>query len=124
MGIFSSIFGKPVDKVGGQVRQNTALVESHMKNVYSQNETYGDFELQYLYTSSEPISRVGEYGSVIYIRIESPAHEFVSALPADMPEIQRAIDEHQKKVQSFPSGISKDITKFLYFNMGKIFRSI
>ncbi len=34
MGIFSSVFGKPVDKVSSQLRENTALVDSHMKAIY------------------------------------------------------------------------------------------
>ena len=122
MGIFSSMFGKPVDKVSSQVRENTALVDSHMKATHSKVAKHGDFTFEYLYTSPEPISQSGTYGSVIYIRIESPVHEFVSTLPVDLKEIQASIDSHQKEFSSLPNNISKQITKFLYFNMGKTFR--
>ena len=62
MGFFSSIFGKPVDKVGIQVRENTALVDSHMQATHSEFAKYGDFTFEYLYTSPEPISQSGTYG--------------------------------------------------------------
>jgi|LakMenEpi03Aug12_release.lakeMendotaPanAssembly.Ray.scaffolds.fasta_scaffold1230959_1 hypothetical protein len=122
MGFFSSLFGKPVDKVGSHVRQNSNAVSAYMKNVHSNVCTFGDFNFEYLYTSSELISQNGEYGSVIYIRIESPKHEFVAALPADNKEIQKSIDKHQSKFSSLPDDLSKDKTRWMYFNMGTIFR--
>ena len=122
MGIFSSIFGKPVDKVSIQIRENTALVDSHMKAKHSKVAKYGDFTFKYLYTNPEPINQVGTYGSVIYIMVESPVHEYVSSLPLDFKEIQASIDSHQKDFGSLPSNLSKEMTKWLYFNMGKKFR--
>jgi hypothetical protein len=122
MGILSSLFGKPIDKVGSDVRQNTNAVEAYMKNTHASVFQAGDFNFEYLYTSSEPITQGGVYGSVIYIRIESPSHEFVAGLPVDMPEIQKSIDKHQQKFGALPSHLSNEKTRWMYFNMGKIFR--
>jgi hypothetical protein len=122
MGVFSSIFGKPADKVSSQVRENTALVDLHMQTAHAKVVMYGDFTFEYLYTSPEPVTQGGTYGSVIYITVESPVHEYVSNLPVDFSEIQKAIDSHQKDFSSLPSNLSKELTKWLYFNMGKVFR--
>ncbi len=122
MGILSSLFGKPVDKVGSDVRQNTDAVDTYMKSIHASVFQSGDFIFEYLYTSSEPITQSGVYGSVIYIRIESPSHEFVAGLPVDMPDIQNSIDKHQEKFSSLPNHLSKEKTRWMYFNMGKIFR--
>ena len=123
MGIFSSLFGKPVDKVGSDVRKNTDAVDAYMKNIHSSVFESGDFNFEYLYTSSEPITQSGVYGSVIYIRIESPLHEFVNVLPVDMPEIQNSIDKHQQKFSALPNHLPNEKIRWLYFNMGKIFRA-
>ena len=122
MGIFSSFFSKPTDKVSVDIRLNTDLVGSYMKNTHSKIIKFGDFTFEYLYTNSEPITLNGEYGSAIYIRIESPVHEYVSTLPADFPAIQKSIDQHQKKFSTLPNNLSKEKTRWLYFNMGKVFR--
>ena len=122
MGIFSSLFGKPVDKVGSDVRQNTDLVDAHMKESHDQISEIGDFTFEYLYTSSEPITRSGDYGSVIYIRVQSPVHENVSSLPIDFKELQDSIDIHQLQNSVLPRHLSKEKTRWMYFNMGKIFR--
>lgn len=122
MGFLSSMFGKPVDKVGADVRKNTELVDSHMKAVHIVPFQSGDFLFEYLYTSSEPITQSGIYGSVIYIRIQSPVHEHVAGLAADLAEIQSAIDAHQSKFNVLPSHLSKEKTRWMYFNLGKIFR--
>ena len=124
MGIFSSMFGKPVDKVSSQVRENTALVDLYMKSAHSNVAKYEDFTFEYLYTSPEPVTQGGTYGSVIYIRVESPVHEYVSTLPVDLAAIQTAIDSHQKDFSSLPNNLSKELTKWLYFNMGKVFRVV
>ncbi len=123
MGIFSALFGKPADKVGIAIRENSTLVDTHMKSIHSDIVQYGDFTFEYLYTSNEPISSNGTYGSVIYIRVESPVHEFVSSLPKDFPEIQESIDKHQKQYSGLPNNISKQMTRWLYFNMTKNFRA-
>jgi len=123
MGIFSSVFGKPVDKVGPEVRLNTELVDAHMKVIHSNSFHSGDFIFEYLYTSSEQITSSGAFGSVIYIRVQSPVHESVAALPADSREVQASIDKHQKKFSSLPMNLSQSKTRWLYFNMGKIFRT-
>lgn len=122
MGIFSSLFGKPVDKVGSDVRLNTDAVDAYMKNTHASVFESGDFTFEYLYTNPEPITQSGVYGSVIYIRIESPSHEFVAGLPVDMPEIQASIDRHQQQFSTLPNHLSKEKTRWMYFNMGKIFR--
>ena len=122
MGFFSSLFGKPIDKVGSDVRQNTDAVDGYMKNIHASVFESGDFTFEYLYTSSEPITQSGAYGSVIYIRVESPSHEFVSVLSVDLPEIQTSIDKHQQKFNVLPNHLSKEKTRWMYFNMGKIFR--
>lgn len=124
MSIFSSMFGKPVDKVGSNVRQNTELVDTHMTSVHSKIVKYGDFTFEYLYTSPEPISQGGTYGSVIYIKIDSPVHEYVAKLPIDLQVIQSSIDKHQKDFSALPSHLSKEMTRFLYANMGKVFRVV
>jgi len=123
MGIFASVFGKPVDKVGPEVRLNTELVDSHMRGVHSCGFQSGDFIFEYLYTSSEPITPSGGYGSVIYIRVQSPVHDSVAALPVDSREVQASIDDHRKKFSPLPNNLSRDKTRWLYFNMGKIFRA-
>lgn len=125
MGIFSSIFGsnKFIDKVGPNVRQNTELVGTYMKGAHDGIQKFGDFTFEYLYTSSEQITQSGLYGSVIYIRVNSPVHENVALLAVDFKDIQRSIDEHQTKFKVLPDHLSKDVTRWLYFNMGKIFRT-
>ena len=124
MGFLSSLFGsgKKVDKVGADVRMNTDQVDSYMKEAHSEEFNYGDFTFEYLYTSSEPITQSGVYGSVIYIRIESPVHEYVAKLDVDKLEIHEAIDKHQDKFKHLPNHLSKEKTRWMYFNMGKIFR--
>jgi hypothetical protein len=124
MGFLSSLFGSPkvVDKVSSDVRLNTDQVDSYMQGVHGSDLKYGDFTFEYLYTSSEPITQSGTYGSVIYIRIESPVHDNVAALDVDTKEIQDAIDKHQEKFNVLPNHLSKDKTRWIYFNMGKKFR--
>ncbi len=123
MGIISSMFGKPVDKVGSDVRQNTSSVDSHMNIVHSKIVKYGDFTFEYLYTTPEPITEDGAYASVIYIRIESPVHGEVSILPNDFEALQESIDKHQKDFSELPAHISKGMTRWLYFNFNKVFRT-
>ncbi len=122
MGIFSLLFGKPVDKVSSDIRTNSSRVETYM-DTFPKDFVYGDFTLSYFYTNSEPIAHGGVYGSVIYMMIDSPVHQFVSTLPVDYPDLQEAIDKHQEKFKNFPSSITKEKTKWLYFNMGKVFRN-
>lgn len=121
MGIFSSLFGKPVDKVPLSIRQNTDAVDAYMKEIHTDIVQFGDFTFEYLYTTSELITTNGEYGSAIYVRIESPVHEFVSTLPVDSPDIQNSIKLHQSQFKSLPNFLSKESTRWLYFNMGTIF---
>tara|TARA_B110000238_G_C15917216_1_gene348847 strand:- start:155 stop:514 length:360 start_codon:yes stop_codon:yes gene_type:complete len=117
MGIFSS------DNVGNDVRNNTELVDSHMRSV-PKIFRYNDFIFEYLYTTSEPITEDGKtYGSAIYIRIESSKDDFyVSSLPVNSKEIQEAIDKHQEEFGNLPGNLSKSLTKWLYFNMATVFR--
>jgi hypothetical protein len=122
MGIFTSLFGKPADRVGGAVRRNSELVDAHMKKTHSVTTDYGDFRFEYLYTSSELVSQDGTYGSVIYIRVESSKHECVSSLPRDFRALQDSISEHQNDCGHLPNTLSKEMTRWLYFNMGTIFR--
>ncbi len=122
MGIFSSMFRKTADKVGIEIRQNTDLVDTYMNSVHSDIVKYDDFTFEYLYTSPEPITQDGTYGSVIYIRIESPVHENVSSLPEDLEAIQDSINKHQNDFSNLPVHISKEKTRWLYFNMSKVFR--
>ena len=108
MGFFSSLFGSPVDKVFQKVTE------------------YDDFTFEYLYTTSELITQDGEYGTVIYIRIDSKVHKNVAALPVDSKEIQDAIDKHQKEFKrridmALPE--TKEITRWLYFNLATMFRT-
>jgi hypothetical protein len=121
MGIFSFLFGKPIDKVPSHIRSNTDKVDSYMRQNHPESVRFGDFTFEYLYTTCEPITQYGDYGSVIYIRIESPVNEFVSALPVDSPDIQESIKSHQLNFQVLPGSISKESTRWLYFNMGKTF---
>jgi len=123
MGFLSNLFGKPVDKVSSAVRQNSAEVDLFMKEVHPKISKYGDFTFEYLYTSSEQTTP-GTYGSVIYIRIESPKHEYVATLPTDLKTIQKSIDKHQENFSSLPDHISKELTHWLYFSMGTVFRVI
>ena len=122
MGIFSSMFGKTADKVGSDIRQNTELVDTHMNSIHSEILKYGDFTFEYLYTSPEPITQGGTYGSVIYICIESPVYDNVSSLPEDLEAIQDSINKHQNDFSNLPAHISKEMTRWLYFNMSKVFR--
>jgi hypothetical protein len=123
MGILNGLFGKPVDRVGDDVRQNSVAADKYLKKAHSEIIQYGDFTFEYLYTNSEPISQGGAFGSVIYIMIESPVHEFVSTLPVDFLEIQESIDKHQENFQVLPDYLSVEKTRWLYFNMGKNFRA-
>jgi hypothetical protein len=123
MGLFSSLFGKPVDNVGAAIRENTVIVDAYMKECHSEIEEYGDFTFEYLYTTSEKINQTGDYGSVIYIRVDSPIHEHVANLPVSFSEIQEAIDEHQEDFNDLPEELSRDKTRWLYFNMMKVFRT-
>jgi len=116
-------FGKPADKVGADVRQNSILVDLFMKDVHPKTTKYGDFTFDYLYTSSEPISQSGNFGSVIYIKIESPVHEYVAVLPVDSKELQESIDKHQESFKILPPHLLKEKTRWLYFSMGTVFRS-
>ncbi len=122
MSFFSSLFSKAIDKVSVDIRLNSDLVNSHMENIHSEIVDFGDFTFEYLYTNSEPITLDGKYGSAIYIRIESPVHDYVSNLPVDLPTLQKSIDQHQKKFSALPNNLSKEKTRWLYFNMGKVFR--
>ena len=122
MGFLSSIFGKPVDRVSPIIRQNTDLVDAYMKSAHENTIQLGDFTFEYLYTSSEPITQNNVFGSVIYIRIESPVHEHVAGLSENSKDIQSSIDKHQEKFSSLPNHLDKDKTRWMYFNMGKIFR--
>jgi hypothetical protein len=123
MGILSSLFGKRTDKVGDQIRENSAIVDSIMKECHSEPAEYDDFVFEYLYTNSEPISDDAEYGSVIYIRVTSPVHEHVSNLPTDFRAIQEAINDHQSDFADLPEGVLREKTRWLYFNMMKVFRA-
>jgi len=126
MGILSKLFGKPklVDKVPPPIRVNTECVSKHMETLHPKIEKIGDFTFEYLYTSPEPITQNGDYGSVIYIRIGSDVHENVPQLENDFSPIQQSIDAHYAKYGKLPTNVSKDVTRFLYFNMGKVFRTI
>ena len=123
MGIFSSIFGKPIDKVSIEIRKNTELVKSYMENTHSEIITYGDFTFEYMYTTSELITKGGGYGSVIYIRIESNVHEFLPSLPDNFEPIQESIERHLRDFNNLPNNLSKEKTRWLYFNSGKIFHT-
>ena len=123
MGIFSALFGKPIDRVGPIVRSNTDQVDTFLKSSHPKSLELGDFTFEYLYTASEPINENGDFGSVIYIRIESSIHKEVSKLPFDDKQIQSAIDEHQNLHGSIPPNLLKDKTRWLYFNMSTIFRA-
>jgi len=124
VGIFSSLFGsgKVVDKVPPEVRQNTEAVGVYMKSAHETTLAFGDFTFSYLYTSSEPITQGGVYGSVIYIKVDSPVHENIAGLEADSKDVQHSIDKHQAKFKVLPNHLSKEKTRWMYFNMGKIFR--
>ena len=123
MGLFSSLFGKPIDNVGAAIRENTVAVKAYMKECHSEIEEYGDFTFEYLYTTSEKINQVGDYGSVIYIRVDSPIHEHVANLPVSFSEIQEAIDEHQEDFNDLPEETSRDKTRWLYFRAGECFEA-
>jgi hypothetical protein len=116
-------FGKKVDKVSSEIRENTTAVDSHLKKIHSNSASYDNFTFEYLYTSSEPISQFGDYGSVIYMRVDSPVHQPVYSLPVDSQAIQHAIDKHQKTYNALPTNLSKDKTRWIYFNMGTVFRA-
>ena len=125
MGFFSSLFGSPVDKVASEIRLNTERVSIFMETFQKVTE-YDDFTFEYLYTTSELITQDGEYGTVIYIRIDSKVHKNVAALPVDSKEIQDAIDKHQKEFKrridmALPE--TKEITRWLYFNLATMFRT-
>lgn len=122
MGFFKSLFGKPVDKVSSDVRQNSISVGLFLSKAHSNIVQYGDFTFQYLYTNSEPIAQGEIYGSVIHIRIESPVHESLYQLPIDTKTIQDSIDKHQNDFKSLPDNLSKDKTRWIYFNNGTKFR--
>jgi len=130
MGFLSFLFGNPVDKVGSDIRENTERVSTYMETFHKVTE-YDDFTFEYLYTTSELITQDGKYGSAIYIRIDSKVHENVAALPVDSKEIQDAIDKHQKEfkkrlaigMSDAPHPESKEITRWLYFNLATIFRA-
>lgn len=117
-------FGKSVDKVGSDVRENSTAADLFMKKVHSETTKYGDFTFEYLYTNSEPITPDGSYGSVIYLKIDSPVHEYVATLPTDLQAIQESIDRHQEDFGALPAHLSKGKTRWLYFSMGKIFRVV
>ena len=125
MGILSKLFGKPklVDKVPPPIRVNTECVSTHMDTVHPKIEKIGDFTFEYLYTSPEPITRNGDYGSVIYIRIDSDVHESVPQLAIDFLPIQQSIDAHYEKYGRLPTSVNKDVTRFLYFSLGRVFRT-
>lgn len=125
MGFFSSIFGKPtlVDKVPPHIRQNAAVVGEWIRSSFPKKIKHGDFTFEYLYTHCEPIDQNGKYGAVVYICIESLVHEYVSNLPIGFPKLDTAINEHRARFNNLPSNISKGDTRFLYFNMGKVFRA-
>jgi hypothetical protein len=93
-----------------------------LRKTHSNKVQYEDFTFEYLYTNSEPIALGGVYGSVIYIRVDSTVHESVYMLPVDTKSIQDSINEHQKNFNNLPSNLSKETTKWLYFNMGTKFR--
>ena len=125
MGFLSFMFGEPVDKVGSDIRRNTEIVSTYMETFRKITE-YDDFTFEYLYTSSELITDDGKYGSVIYMRVDSKAHENVAAFPVDSKEIQDAIDKHQKEFKrridmALPE--TKEITRWLYFNLATMFRT-
>jgi len=122
MGFFNSLFGKPVDKVSSDIRQNSTSVDLFLNKIHSNIVQYGDFTFQYLYTNSEPIAQGGIYGSVIYIRIESTVHESLYQLPIDTKAIQDSIDKHQNDFKALPDNLLKDKTRWIYFNMGTKFR--
>ena len=123
MGIFSSLFKPPADPVPQDVRKNSDLTDAYMKASHPKSIAIGDFIFEYLYTSNEPIDQAGTFGSVAYIRIGSDVHSNVFTLPADWKPLQVAIDEHQKAVLPLPAFISANKTRWLYFNMAKVFRT-
>ncbi|MDC1011583.1 hypothetical protein OAQ60_02615 [Methylophilaceae bacterium] len=125
MGFFSSLFGSPVDKVASEIHLNTERVSIFMETFQKVTE-YDDFTFEYLYTTSELITQDDKYGSVIYIKIDSKVHKNVAALPVDSKEIQDAIDKHQKEFKrridmALPE--TKEITRWIYFNLATMFRT-
>ena len=125
MGFFSSLFGKRtlVDKVPPHIRRNAEATDQWMTESFPKKTKQEDFTFEYLYTHCEPIDQSGKYGSVVYIRIESPTHEHVSNLPIGFPAIETSIDGHQKFLGTLPAHLSKEDTRFLYFSMAKVFRA-
>jgi hypothetical protein len=122
MGLFSAIFGRPVDKVSPEIRLNSELAGEYMKEAHPSAIQFGDFVFEYLYVNSEPITQSGIYGSVIYIRVTSSENKNLAGLPTDSSDIQNSIDEHQAKYSDLPRNLFQDKTRWMYFNMGTIFR--
>jgi hypothetical protein len=123
MGIFSKIFGKPIDKVGQEIRSNTDWLDGYMQEVHSEVIQYSDFTFEYLYTTSEQITENGDYGSVIYIRVERSNGEDLSSVSHDDQPIQKSIDKHQEEFGSIEGLPCPNKTRWLYFNMRTIFRA-
>jgi hypothetical protein len=125
MGLLSALFGKPklVDKVPSDIRQISRDVEVHMQQVHANMQRAGDFTFEYLYTHCEPVDSHGPYAPVIYIRVDSPIHQYVCQLPVNSVDIQAAIDKHQAEFGEFPENLPKARIRWLYFNMHVAFRA-
>lgn len=107
-----------------RIEENTTSVGRYMKSNHSAIQAFGDFYFEYLYTVTEPIKEDGALGSVIYIRVDSERISNVASLPPEDARVQKAISSHQAKYSTLPDHLARQHTRWLYFNLGKIFRAV